>query len=210
MEGKMNKRLIEFKNWSKKINKSDTLLAHFYISSYKSKVLDSPGFFYLNMLSSDRGWMIKGTKGHGIPYKGNPSEVPCLNFFKVDDIFYKGLNVYYDNQEQYAKFECAILVSQKELEKQVKEIIKVKITGRPQNRKECHIYDSPRDRIILKPFNYCTCVRSEIPINKTVNQPICKLSPKTIIGIMVQYGQVLKLKPLLQKKGMSHVKVFSL
>ncbi|MEO0075253.1 MAG: hypothetical protein ABIK31_04000 [candidate division WOR-3 bacterium] len=205
----MHKRVIELKNWTKKINKDDTLLAHFYIRSKESKVLDNPGFFYLNMLSSDRGWIVKGTTGHGIPYK-DLSEVPCLNFFLVDDVFYKALNDYYTDQEQYKKFECAILVSQKELEKQVKEIIKVRTDGRPKNQKECHHFDSPKNKIILSPFNRCIVMRAEIPINKTLNQPICRLTPKTILGIMVQYGQVLKLRPLLQKKGLSHVKVFSL
>lgn len=205
----MHKRVIELRNWTKKINKNDTLLAHFYISSDKSKVLDNPGFFYINMFSSDRGWIIKGTPGHGIPYK-KPSEVPCLNFFIVNDVFYKALNDYYDNQKQYKKFECAILVSQKELEKQVNRIIKVKTDRRPKNQKECHYFDSPKNRIILSPFNRCTVVRAEIPINKTLNQPICRFTPKTILGIMIQYGQVLKLRPLLHKKGLSHVKVFSL
>lgn len=209
----MATQLNRFKQWAYKLAKNDDLLVHFYIVGKKEKIInDPPVFFDFNLVSKDKCWQIKGTHGVGASCKGQRSKVPVLNSFKVDHAFYMGLKKYYANQRKYGKFKYAIVLSRKRLGEELKEIVDVLECG--SNRmtpKTSWKYDRKIFmKGILDPFNFCNIVRVKIPEHRILKEPIYRITPKSVVGFLVQHGDKRRFNDLLKGKGMSHAKVFVL
>ncbi len=206
----MATELQRFKKWAIKINKQDTVLCHFYIST-KRQVVEPPQYFVFNMLSKDKCWQIRGSLGDGLCKK--KFHVPVLNCWKVDVKFFSGLKDYYSDQKRYNKYKYAILISKNKLSKvlpDTKEVLNF-VGGVNVNAKNCWLYDiASKKSGVLEPFNYCKVVRSRIPKEPLTGEPIFRIPLSAIIGIMVQYGEKNKYQKLLKQKGMSNVKVFCL
>ncbi len=197
-----------FKKWAKKESHGKRLVCHFYIKEGKKQYYDNSDYAYFNLFNKSKGWVVKGTPGHGIKSRmGKQSKVPCLNCFEVDDEFYKALKDVgrYGN----SRFELGIILNKRKL-KSLWKVIDVSIK-RPQNMPRpnmCHYYDNPRFRSgTLNPFNYCNVVRIEIN-KKILGQPIAELPRTMIKGLIVKRGTKLVVRKLLTKKCFENVKIF--
>jgi len=210
----MSAELNRFRSWAKKLSRSDTLLAHFYVKQEK-RIVDPPCFFDFNILSEDKYWQIKGTTGHGVKvgrHRNKESPVPVLNCWLVDEEFVKALRMYYYKQKSFTKFRSAIILARSQLEKAVGSIIEVQpYRGQRRTAETGWLYDIPSRRFgSLAPFNMCKVVRARIEQEPLTSEAILRLSPETIVGMLVQHGKKKAIAAQLRKKNMAHVSVFTI
>lgn len=186
-------------------------MAHFYMKK-ESKINDPVDFFNFNLLSKDNAWQIKGTTGHGIKYKGDGSPTPVLNCWLVDSAFIDGMKKYYADQNRYSKYKYTIIFSRKYLENKRLNIVDVQhYGGQKRYLRNCWHYDVAKRKYgSLRPFNYCKVVRVKIPLDRITKEPVLRLPPESIVGMMVQHGEKHIFAKALAQKSMKHVKLFSL
>jgi hypothetical protein len=166
-------------------------------------------YAHFNLVSRRRGWVVKGTPNHGISSKrGKRSQVPCLNCFEVDEIFYDALRILGKSGNE--KYEMGVLLNKRKLKNDFNVIEVTTNFPRPLPKpNKCHGYDLANGRFVLKPFNYCNVVRIEVPKNLQIDEPIVNIRYKAIIGFLVRSKMKLKIQRLLREKGLGNVKVFS-
>jgi len=204
-------KLESFNNWRKKQSKGRGLLCHFYIADSKNQYYDKADYAYFNLAAKMRGWVVKGTPGHGIKSKrGKSSQMPCLNCFEVNKEFYKGIKSLRKNGNN--KFEFGVIFNKRKLKDRFKVIdVSIERPARTPNPNQCHYFDNAYARYgVLKPFNYCDVVRIEIPKTMLNQSPIVALSHSLVLGILCKKNHKGKVSRLLTAKKMGRTKIFSL
>ena len=203
----------KFVRWAKEEEKGKGLLGHFYIKR-KTERYEPPDFFILNMLSKDKEIFMKGTTGHGVKdNRGKPSETPCLNFYEVDDRFYKAMKEYYRNRGKFPlNYTYAIILDKRKMGERFL-LIEVKSRWKATERigpRNCHYYDDPRFRRVLRPFNNCGITRAEVKPDKIIKKPFARIPTNLLIGILTPKKEKRIFRDLLKKKGLNKVEVFAL
>ena len=144
-------------------------------------------FAYFNLFSNSENWIVRGTPEHGITStRGTASQTPCLNCYKVDDVFYEALTTLINQGNTTHEFG---LVLDKAMLKRKFEVVDVCRWNHRHERpptNECWKYDLARSRTALWPFNYCEVVRVRIPESNIHGLPIAALPPTTVVGLLMK------------------------
>lgn len=183
------KELARFKRWANSHRSGRGLLCHFYtIEGKKQKqYYTKPDYAYFNIFSNSPYWVIKGTTGHGISSERRKvSSVPCLNCYKVNNAFYKGLETLLE--EGNKKHELGLILDKSAL-KRVFEVVDVLHWDHKDPRpppSECWKYDILTKKAALYPFNYCKVVRIRIPYSNLYDMPIARIQSDAIMGMLVR------------------------
>ncbi len=207
------KNLKEFKSWVRSY--PEQLLCHFYQEEGEKQYYNKTDYAYFNLFSKSREWVVKGTPRHGITSKGNkPPTTPCLNCYSVKDekgLFFKALRELDTIRKKGLNF--GIIFDKHELIESGLKVIDVSIKppNPPPPPELCHYYDRAQFRRgTLDPFNNCDVVRIEISKSELYGLPIISIPNQAIKAVLVKSSEVRAVKNILNSKGMSDIKVFSL
>jgi hypothetical protein len=208
-------RAGKFSSWARRISYDKGMLCHFYLTNFEKQYYDNSNFAFMNLASSARGWVVKGTTDLGITGRnGKKSQVPCLNCFEVDDAFFKAFREF--EGDANPRFQFGLLLNRRKLKNRFgkEKVIPVSTDPPfsprpPQNM--AHYFDIPGQRRgVLGSFNKCKVVRVVIPHHEELNMPIIELPKGVIFGILVKRGLMGVAKKLLRQKGMYDVAVLEL
>jgi len=199
--------ISSFIRWANQVSYRRGLLCHLYISSSTKQYFDKTDYALFNLIADSRGWIVKGTADHGIRSKrGKVSPVPCLNCFEINEMFFEALKKLKDGH----KFEFGIVLNKRRLANNFKVInVEARLPKPLPPPKECHHYDSPRNRPgALSPFHYCDVVRVEIPQGKLWGAPITVLPRKTLLGYLVKKRDHEAFQELFEQKPSKRARIF--
>lgn len=201
--------ISKFIRWARKNSPYRGIICHFYTSEKSKPYYGKVDFAYFNLYSQSEEWIVRGTPGHGIQTKrGKKSNVPCLNCYEVDEIFYKAIRRLADEDEH--GFEIGVLLNKRKLKNDF--FRKVIDVGKDPEEipppSKCHHYDRSRPRRVLYPFNRCNVVRIEIP-SGYAGLPIAPIRGDAIMALLVREGNKRNTDRMLKSKWMDHVKVFA-
>ncbi len=207
----MATELQRLRKWVNMTKTNDPPVVHFYIDK-KSKVNDPIEYFIFNIHSNDRCWQIRGTIGHGKKCSGKESKIPILNCWKMNSNFFKGLRKYYQDKEKYGCYKYAVILSLRKLREYYRDkVVDVKpYYGEKIKPSNGWHYDVKSFKWSLGCFRDCDVVRVQISKDPILGEPIVRLSPKMVLGIMVPRGEKVNYYTLLKRKGLSHVQIFYL
>jgi hypothetical protein len=208
----MSIRLINrFEAWAKSASRGRGLVCHFYIKESSKQYYDNSDFAQFNLNSDSSSWLVKGTPGHGIrSIRGKSSQVPCLNCFVVNDVFYDALREL--SREGNTKFELGVIFNKRALANQFHVIsVSTEFPHPLPPPNKCHYYDIPRKRAgVLSPFHYCDVVRIEIPPPCAGEEPIAEISSEAVLALLVKAEHVPWVAFRLEAKDMIGTEYFAL
>lgn len=186
------KELTRFKRWANRHRRGRGLLCHFYEVEGKKqkKYYSKSDYAYFNLFSNSPDWVVKGTIGHGITSReGKTSHVPCLNCYQINDEFYEALDIHLKQGRK--KYEFGIIFSKLAVKRHFGEdkVRDIELWDHRDSRPspaKCWLYDIPKARRSLIPFNYCRVVRIRIPKTRLYGIPIGIIPRKAIMGLLVR------------------------
>jgi hypothetical protein len=204
----MAKRIAHMLNRLIDDSKGSGFLAHIYIdhnqqTNENKNPFGNTNFFEFNLLSRSSEWIMKGSAGHGQYWKKQPTTIPILNFFHVDEIFKKSFLEMIKQGKGPTKFKGFVVVTKRGLRQWlgVQEVFEVKATGIPAaSEEEAVSRDIPNLRWALAPFNFCNVVRVRTPKNELVGGPYLPIPGKYIRAIGSSYHSEPTLISLCEKK----------
>lgn len=220
------KQFIRFKRWVRQNSKGRGMICHFYIEESekqkeknKTKTTGQKQYYtkvdyaFFNLLNDTKDWIVKGTAHHGITDKyGNPSLTPCLNCFEINKAFFTALETLYE--EGNSKFELGVIFNKNKLRRHFG-VDKVRNVNdwkhdRPRPPKgQCWLYDIPRRKWALYPFNYCQVVRVKLQKTELRELAIKHIPIKTVMGLLVRRQDHISVSRLPKVKD-SNIDVFPL
>jgi len=197
------KDLKNFKQWVRRNSKRRGMICHFYIEeSEKQEEKDKTkkpkqkqyytkaDYAFFNLLNDTKDWIVKGTMHHGITDKyGNLSTTPCLNCFEINKEFFTALELLHD--EGNDKFEFGVIFNRNKLRRhfggdKVRNVDDWKHDKPRPSKGQCWLYDIPKRKWALYPFNFCQVVRVKLQKTDLRELAIEAIPIKTIMGFLVR------------------------